>query len=213
MPDEWKTWDFDEYADSYDAWVTSDDPIYARYDEVLRLVVELADVKPRAAVLDIGTGTANLAIRLNTAGAHVVGVDPSRRMLALAAAKVGERAGIDLKYLKHPFLDLPFPDEHFDAVVSTYAFHHVPPPLKPGGILEMMRVLKPGRPWVLGDLIFTDREAEEQALARHDWLEDEYYSRISELEPVFAGLGADLYSQQLTPITWILWATKPSPGG
>lgn len=210
MPEEWKTWDFDEYADNYDGWVTSDDPVYARYDEVLRLVVELAGLQPAMTVLDIGTGTANLALRLSTAGAHVVGVDPSRRMLAKASAKLGEGAGIELKYVERPFLDLPFPDDHFDAVVSTYSFHHVPPPLKSEGVCEMIRVLKPGRPWVLGDLIFTDSGAEVRALARHDWLEDEYYPRIEELRPVFSKLGMELHSQQLTPITWVLWTVKPA---
>jgi putative AdoMet-dependent methyltransferase len=210
MPEEWKNWDFDEYADDYDAWVASDDPIYARYDDVLRFVVQLAAVKAGMTVLDIGTGTANLALRLATEGTRVVGVDPSRRMLARASAKIGDGAGIELKYLEQPFLDLPFPDDRFDAVVSTYSFHHIAPPLKSEGVREMVRVLKPGRPWVLGDLIFRDARSQQQALAKYEWLEDEYYPRIEELRPVFSELGMELHSQELTPITWVLWALKPA---
>lgn len=210
MAKPWKTWDFDEYADDYDGWVTSDDPIYARYSEVLDFAASLADVRPDITVLDIGTGTGNLALLLAAGGAHVVGVDPSQRMLDKARKKIGRSGRIDLRCVEQPFLDLPFPDEHFDAVVSTYSFHHVPPPSQPDGVREMIRVLKPGRPWVLGDLMFEDSNCHRQALERHDWLEDEYYPLISELTPVLADLGMELRSCRFTPITWVLWASKPT---
>jgi ubiquinone/menaquinone biosynthesis C-methylase UbiE len=211
VAEEWKTWDFDEYAENYDGWVTSDDPIYAKYGEVLDFVVSVADLRPEMTALDIGTGTGNLALLLAAPGVHVVGVDPSRRMLAKAGEKIADRAGIELRYVEQPFLSLPYPDDSFDAVVSTYSFHHVPPPMKPAGVKEMLRVLKPGRPWVLGDMIFRDADSEREALERHEWLEEEYYPRIDELAPVFTGLGMELRSRQFTPITWVLWALKPRP--
>jgi ubiquinone/menaquinone biosynthesis C-methylase UbiE len=207
MPEE-KTWDFDEWAETYEKWLVSDDPVYARYDEVLDRVVEVARAEPGRRVLDIGTGTGNLAERLLARGAEVVGVDPSRKMLEKAAAKPA-CSGISLICLREPFLSLPHPDDTFDAVVSTYAFHHVFPPKKPACIREMTRVLKPGGLWVLGDLLFENEAAERAALRRYDWMEDEYFARIDELATVFSGLGMELHSQQFTPVTWVLWAADP----
>jgi putative AdoMet-dependent methyltransferase len=209
MPEDWKTWDFDQWADSYDGWVTSDDPVYARYDEVLDLVVRLAKAARGALVLDVGTGTGNLALRLAAVGAQVVGLDPSSRMLALAHEKLGECTKIELRQVDQPFLAIPYPDDHFDAVVSSYAFHHVPRPRQHDGIREMVRVLEPGGVWVLGDLIFANEYAERATLDRCDWMEDEYYPRIEELRPTFTKLGMDLDSKQFTPVTWVLWGVKP----
>jgi ubiquinone/menaquinone biosynthesis C-methylase UbiE len=217
MSQEWKTWDFDEYAEDYDGWVSSDDPVYECYDRVLDFVVDLAAIKPRSHVLDIATGTGNLAIRMIARDARVLGLDPSRRMLAKAHHKIGEDSRVELRHAPDPFLHLEYPDNHFDAVVSTYSFHHVPHPMQPEGIREMIRVLKPGCPWVLGDLIFETEEAERAALDRHEWLEDEYFPRIKALRPVFSSLGMEIETRQFTPITWVLWAPKPvgqeaSPG-
>jgi len=203
-----KIWDFDEWADTYEGWVASDDPVYARYDDVLDRVSDLAGAARGRKILDIGTGTGKLAERLLACGAEVIGVDPSQKMLDKAAVKPGCR-GVKLVRLKEPFLSLPYPDEAFDSVVSTYAFHHVFPPKKAACIDEMLRVLVPGGSWVLGDLIFRNEAAEKAALERYDWMEDEYFARIDEMSAIFESLGMELQSQQFTPLTWVLWAVKP----
>ncbi len=142
-----KTWDFDSWADQYDEAVASDFQLYARYDEVLDFVVEIVNVIPRTRVLDIGTGTGNLALRYLDRGATVVGLDPSRKMLAKAIKKAGDNPGAELRKVVAPFLHIPYPDDYFDAVVSTYAFHHIPHRLKLSSVYEMIRVLKPGGTW------------------------------------------------------------------
>jgi len=45
----------------------------------------------------------------------------------------------------------------------------------------MVRVLKRGGRWVLGDLVFENAEAEDRALRAYDWLEEEYVARVDEL--------------------------------
>jgi|Deesub1362A_J573_1020465.scaffolds.fasta_scaffold02560_14 ubiquinone/menaquinone biosynthesis C-methylase UbiE len=48
------------------------------------------------------------------------------------------------------FLQIPYPDEHFDTVARTCAFHPVPHLLKPRAARETLRVLKRGGgvgPW------------------------------------------------------------------
>ena len=204
-----KTWDFDSWADRYDKAVAADSQIYARYDEVLDFVVEIAKVSPMMRVLDIGTGTGNLALRCLAHGAAVVGLDPSGRMLAEACEKVGDDTRVEFRQVDTPFLHIPYPDNSFDAVVSTYAFHHIPHRLKSDSVREMVRVLKPDGIWTLGDLIFENEEAEREALHQYRWLEEEYFSWIEELRTVFTELGMELNARQFTPVTWVLWAIKP----
>jgi putative AdoMet-dependent methyltransferase len=213
VTEEEKTWNFDEWAHDYDGWVSSDDPIYARYDAVLAKVAELCGAAPGKRVLDIGTGTGNLALSLLDRGATVVGLDPSRKMLDIAAEKLKARAGLELQQVTEPFMKIPFGDNEFDAVVSTYSFHHVHPGKKRACIIEMLRVLKPGGVWVIGDLIFQDEDEEREVIDAYDWMEDEYYARIDELLPLFRNRGIVLKSEQYTMITWIVWAVKPDPAG
>jgi putative AdoMet-dependent methyltransferase len=145
-----KVWDFDSYpwADRYDV-VQADQAMYARYDDVLDAVADIACTSPGAQVLDIGAGTGNLSIRCAERGARVTGLDPSRRMLARAEAEVAARPetkayDVQFALADDPFLHLSFDDNSFSAVVSTYAFHHVAHELQPKALCEMMRVLKPG---------------------------------------------------------------------
>lgn len=203
-----KTWNFDQWADSYDGWVTSDDPVYFRYDTILERVLSLSGAARGKRVLDIGTGTGNLAARLLDLGAEVVGLDPSQKMLDKAAVKLKGRSGIELKRVEEPFLEIPYPDGSFDAVVSTYAFHHVHPGKKAACIREMMRVLKPGGTWVIGDLIFQSAGDEKVIVGAHDWMEDEYFARVDELLPIFKDLGMKLKSEQYTRVTWVVWAKR-----
>lgn len=206
------TWSFDDQAEGYDKRVGGTTKLYARYDEVLNMVAEIASSAPGNRVLDIGTGTGNLIQHCIAHGAIVVGVDPSEGMLAKAHEKIGNNPNVEFHKIDEPFLDIPYPDACFDAVVSTYAYHHIPDHLKPDSVHEMVRVLKPSGVWVLGDLIFENKETEKDALQEYRWLEDEHFARVEELSPVFEELGMDLNTQQFTPVTWVLWAIRPTDG-
>jgi len=83
-----KTWDFDNWAERYDEEVHNDQEYYARYDEILDMVVKVANITSQKRILDIGTGTGNLARRFLACGATVVGLDRSEKMLAVARKKI-----------------------------------------------------------------------------------------------------------------------------
>jgi putative AdoMet-dependent methyltransferase len=204
-----ESWEFDRWAPSYDSSVASSRTYYARYDDVLGFVAETARAAPGKRILDIGTGTGNLALRCVKRGASAVGLDPSTGMLEQAKAKSVGETNVEFIVADEPFLRIPFSDLSFDAVVSTYAFHHVRNEIKPECVREMLRVLKRGGMLVLGDLAFQDAESEKKALEDNDWLEEEFFTLIAELQPVFAESGMELDCRQFTPVTWVLWARKP----
>ncbi len=204
-----KTWNFDNWANRYDRVVANDSQhYYAQYDKVLDTVAELANLASGKRVLDIGTGTGNLALRCLAYGVEVIGLDPSELMLSKAREKVRCNPRAEFHQVDEPFLRIPYPESSFDTVISTYAYHHIPHRLRTDSVREMVRVLKPDGRWVLGDLVFENESAERSALREHRWLEKEYFARIDDLREAFAELGMELNSQQLTPVTWVLWTAK-----
>jgi demethylmenaquinone methyltransferase / 2-methoxy-6-polyprenyl-1,4-benzoquinol methylase len=129
--------------------------IVARYDVMNRLMTFGLDGGWRRAaaqavdldhglVLDVGTGTGDLAIALAHCGANqVIGADFVREMLAVARAKVSARplAGA-VTFVTADALQLPFRDETFDGVVNGFLLRNVAD--LPSALRELVRVLKPG---------------------------------------------------------------------
>ena len=97
-------------------------------------------------VLDLATGTADVAIALVKSGRDiqdVVGIDLADEMLAVGRAKV-ERAGLSNKIClqKADALSLPFPSESFDVVTVSFGLRNMPDLVK--ALLDARRVLNLG---------------------------------------------------------------------
>ena len=167
---------FDRWALHYDKHVRSSPETFpfAGYKQVLDEIVRRADVNPGMRILDLGTGTGNLAERFIELGCSVWGIDFSREMLAQAKEKC-PRATFFQGDLQG---DWPaFFDHRFDRVVSAYALHHFDLPTKVQLIEQGIRLLEdPGR-IVIGDISFETATAREQAHKRWTdlWDETEYY--------------------------------------
>jgi demethylmenaquinone methyltransferase/2-methoxy-6-polyprenyl-1,4-benzoquinol methylase len=96
-----------------------------------------ADSKDR--VLDVATGTGMVAEALvRRYRCHVVGLDQSRDMLALARG----RDGVFDQLIEARAERLPFPDESFDHLTFTYLLRYVDDPA--ATMRELARVVKPG---------------------------------------------------------------------
>lgn len=108
--------------------------------------LDIANLKPSESVLDIGCGTGTLAIaakqRVGPTG-RVYGVDASPDMLARASRKA-TKLGAEVVFQKGLVERLPFPDDQFDAVLSTMMLHHLGPKARQQCVREVRRVLKPG---------------------------------------------------------------------
>jgi demethylmenaquinone methyltransferase/2-methoxy-6-polyprenyl-1,4-benzoquinol methylase len=88
-------------------------------------------------VLDLGAGTGVSTEELTRSGAYVVGVDISLGMLA-----VGRRTRPKVPLVAGDALALPFPDQTFDAVTTSFVIRNVAN--TPAALRELARVTKPG---------------------------------------------------------------------
>jgi demethylmenaquinone methyltransferase/2-methoxy-6-polyprenyl-1,4-benzoquinol methylase len=105
-----------------------------------RRAVDLAAVGPGSRVLDVATGTGDLAIELAARvapGGEVVGSDFSENMLELARAKAP-----GIAFEQGNALDLPYDDDRFDAATVGFGARNFSDLEK--GLAEMARVVRPG---------------------------------------------------------------------
>lgn len=111
-----------------------------------RRLVRLVRKKAAATVLDVATGTGDLALALAATlrkPLTVYGLDISSGMLELARKKVDKKGLQDLIVLKEGDSEaLPFDDNYFDAVTVAFGVRNFGDLAK--GLAEMRRVLKPG---------------------------------------------------------------------
>lgn len=133
------------------------DGIAARYDFLNRVMtfgidrrwrrraIQLLQLPANARVLDLATGTADLAIlaaQLHP-DAQVTGVDPSRGMLEVGRRKVlAAHLNSRVTLQEGDAQQLRFPDAHFDGVTIGFGIRNVPDRQK--ALREMTRVCKPG---------------------------------------------------------------------
>ena len=105
-------------------------------------LVRSINVRSGEDVLDIACGNGNTAITARRMGANVTGIDITTELLDLAAeeAKIAQVDGITWK--EGDAQNLPFEDESFDVVLST--FGHMFAPQADLVAKEMIRVTKKG---------------------------------------------------------------------
>jgi ubiquinone/menaquinone biosynthesis C-methylase UbiE len=152
-----------------------------------RRLIELASVRAGNRVLDLATGTGDIAFAAASHGGRVVGLDVTHRMIELARAKLGQRGqdgqerqdrrrkGSKLSHPAYPALPalpaflvgdmvaLPFASSSFDIVTTGYGLRNVPDLTL--AIDEICRVLAPG-----GQLLSLDFNRPSGALLRTAYL-------------------------------------------
>lgn len=171
-----------DLADEADAYAKAD---FAEVNDAF--VTRLLDLLPTGvgAVLDLGTGPADIPIRLlgRRPDLRVVAVDASPAMLGhgLAASRA---AGLQrrLELVVSDATGLPWADGHFEAICSNSLLHHVDEPLAMWA--EVRRVAAEGATIFFRDLA---RPADEQAArsiveryagSESALLQEEYYRSL-----------------------------------
>jgi demethylmenaquinone methyltransferase/2-methoxy-6-polyprenyl-1,4-benzoquinol methylase len=110
------------------------------HHEWRRRAADLARVGPGSRVLDVATGTGDLALELDRRvgpTGEVVGADFSERMLELARTKAPQ-----LRFEWANALALPYADDEFDAACVGFGARNFTDLER--GLREMARVVRPG---------------------------------------------------------------------
>jgi SAM-dependent methyltransferase len=124
-------------------WAAGD---YARVAQVIddeppRQLLEHLDVRPGHDVLDVATGTGNIALRAAAAGAQVVGLDLTPELFETARRRAAEYE-VTVDWVEGDAEDLPFDDGSFDRVVSAFGVQFAP--RHAVAAAELARVCRPG---------------------------------------------------------------------
>lgn len=127
---------------------------------VYRTTVEKVGAGPGVTVLDVCTGTGEIALRCARRGAEVTGVDITPEMLAKGmskAARSEKTRGVRFEVMDARSLD--FPDKSFDVAVISFALHDMPRKVR-------LQVLREAKRVVRDRLVILDYDLPAGAMAR-----------------------------------------------
>jgi SAM-dependent methyltransferase len=125
------------------AWAAGDFPTIARTQlwEVGPRLVRRIGIGVGEDVLDVACGTGNAAIPAAAAGGRVIGVDLTPELFD-AGRREAAAAGVDIEWVEGDAEELPFDDQSFDVVLSTFGCMFAPRHQVTAA--ELARVLRPG---------------------------------------------------------------------
>ena len=154
------------------------------FGRAVQELISQANIERAHSVLDVGCGTGTLIVMLKRrySAVEVVGVDPDSKALQRARKKVG-RAGVSVQ-LDHGFADeLPYGEQSFDRVFSSFMFHHLDEDERERTSREVLRVLKPGGSFHLLDFVSneTSHGFFERLFAGHALMKTNTSERILQL--------------------------------
>lgn len=104
-----------------------------------RKAMELSGWRTGETVLDLCTGTGELALTFASQGATVIGADLARGMLKVASIK---GKALDSTWFQMEATSLAFADKVFDVSVLSLALHHMPENVQVNVLGELRRVTR-----------------------------------------------------------------------
>ena len=109
-----------------------------------RKLIEIVKSTQPKNILDVATGTGDLAIALADSSAEkIVGLDISAGMLSIGQKKIDAKKLSDkIEMVQADSEDLPYEDDYFDAITVAFGVRNFENLDK--GLTEINRVLKPG---------------------------------------------------------------------
>ena len=128
----------DYLADYYDVLTPAERSRFRRKQ------IDLVGLNEGEKVLEVGCGTGALSflskLDVGETG-EVAGIDIAPKMISRAEEKA-RKANLEIAFKVASIDELPHPDQHFDVVISSLMFHHLPLEVKKRGLGEIRRVLK-----------------------------------------------------------------------
>lgn len=177
---------FDLWAGQYDKTVQLSEENnqypFAGYKEILNTIYNEIRERENSEVLDIGFGTGILASQLYENGHPIDGIDFSSEMIAIAKAKMPEANLLEWDISEG--LPHELTGRKYDAIVSTYALHHLSDEQKVDFLKNLQPLLKAEGKIYIGDIAFQTRADLEKCRKDSEgyWDESEHYFVYEEIK-------------------------------
>ncbi|MEN8140843.1 MAG: class I SAM-dependent methyltransferase [Thermodesulfobacteriota bacterium] len=172
------SWQYDEFkqvgkdyadgeeASNYDARHADFRDMEAESNKVLdTLGLKMGDL-----LIDFGAGTGTFAIQAARRGARVFAVDVSQAMIAQAQSKAAGAGQDSIEFHQAGFLTYSHEEQPVDAIITTFAFHHLPDFWKGIALQRLNRMLKPAGQLFIHDVIIEEANSLENISALIDRL-------------------------------------------
>lgn len=177
------------------------------FAEVERLVQQF----DRPHVLDLGSGAGHISFYSAPFAQQVTAYDLSEEMLKVVIDSAKQKKLENIVAVKGIAESLPFPDDHFDVVISRFSAHHwqdVPLALR-----EMRRVCKPNGKLMLIDIMAPASPLCDTFLQTIEMLRDNSHVRnysSSEWQQMFgqAGLNVQQTQTHKLALEFDSWVTR-----
>jgi len=208
----------DAEAAGYDNDVRNEaDPIRTGYQDVLRWVVQQAQITPTSRVLDLGSGTGNLSALIASCG-ELVSVDVSENMETIAKRKMRHLA--NRRFIRADILEV-FTQElgKFDAVISTYAVHHLTDQEKQQLFALIFDHLLPSGAAVFGDLMVQNDSEKERKIHQYlakgerataQAISEEFFWSLDTAIADLKRLGFKIKAERFSDLSYGVIARKPT---
>ena len=172
------SWQYDEFKQvgtdySSNAEVEIYDASHADFRDIEAesiKVLDLLEIEGDKGLIDFGSGTGTFAIQAASRCDRVYAVDVSRAMIDRAAAKAIKAGTANIEFHHAGFLTYEHNDASVDAVVTTFAFHHLPDFWKGIALKRVAGMLKSGGQLYIHDVILEEANALENITALIDKL-------------------------------------------
>ncbi|SHH72866.1 putative AdoMet-dependent methyltransferase [Caloranaerobacter azorensis DSM 13643] len=205
---------FDEWAKSYDETVygTNNEyvEVFENYKDILKYISDEVSDK-NGTIVEIGVGTGNLTKVLYEKKSNIVGIEPSKEMRKIAKEKL---PNVDI--LDGHFLSIPI-NKKIDAIVSSYAFHHLTYYEKKKSLEYLDSKLNNNGKIVIADTMFESIEYKENLLKYIESnkcfnllndLRTEYYELLDDLCALFKELNYSYSLKKMNKFVWVISAIK-----
>lgn len=187
---------YDYTKKCFDRWAHIYDFASFFLSGVRHRVVKFSNPGVDAKILDVATGTGKQAFAFGKKGYHVIGIDISEGMLAIAEKK-NKYPGV--RFELGDATNMKFKDATFDMACVSFALHDMPREIRAKVLNEMRRVVAPS-----GKIVIVDYALPRNKVGK--WLvynlvrsyESRYYTDFihSDLEKLIEASGIELEQTQ-----------------
>lgn len=207
----------DAWAEGYDQDVADEShPIRAGYSALLDWMASAAEIGASDRVLELGSGSGNLTLRLPACG-ELICVDISAAMEALAALKLTHLS--NRRFIQEDILavfDRPNFGS-FDCVLSSYTVHHLTEEEKGWLFSRVWQQLVSGGRAVFGDLMVETAACQAGLAARYraqgqpdtaESIEEEFFWRLDTAVEQLTRLGFCVQTRRFSDLSFGLLCRK-----